>query len=40
VTLQVFWPRDNQDKNVVAWVMTPVLIDAGELGLPAARQSG
>jgi hypothetical protein len=29
VTLQVFWPRDNQDKNVVTWVMTPVLIDAG-----------
>lgn len=33
-------PRDNQDKNVVAWVMTPVLIDADELCLPAARQSG
>ncbi|MGF6634004.1 hypothetical protein [Paraburkholderia sp. MM6662-R1] len=40
MTLQVFWPRDNQDKNVVACVMTPMLIDAGELCLPAARQSG
>jgi len=40
VTLQGFWPRDNQDKNVVAWMMMPVLIDAGELCLPAARQSG
>jgi len=40
VTLRIFWQRDNQDKNVVAGVMMPVLIDAGELCLPAARQSG
>ena len=40
VTPQVFWLHDNQDKNVVAWVMMPVLIDAGEFCLPAARQSG
>ncbi|SAL87997.1 hypothetical protein AWB68_08617 [Caballeronia choica] len=29
VTPQVFWLRDNQDDNVVAWKMMPGLIDAG-----------
>jgi hypothetical protein len=40
VTLQVFWLRNNQDKNAAACVMMPMLIDAGELCQPAARQSG
>ncbi|MBB3262038.1 hypothetical protein F4827_006914 [Paraburkholderia bannensis] len=29
VTPQVFWLRDNQDKNVVAWKVMSGLIDAG-----------
>ncbi|AIO71864.1 hypothetical protein DM80_6162 [Burkholderia multivorans] len=29
VTPQVFWLRDNQDENVVAWKVMPGLIDAG-----------
>lgn len=29
VTPQVFWLRDNQDENVVAWKGMPGLIDAG-----------
>jgi len=29
VTPQVFWLRDNQDENVLAWKMMPELIDAG-----------
>jgi hypothetical protein len=33
-------PRDNQDENVAARLMMPMLIDAGERCLPAARQSG
>lgn len=40
VTPQVFWLRDNQDENVVAWKVMPGLIDAGWLCLRAARQSG
>jgi hypothetical protein len=32
-------PRDNQDENVAARLMMPMLIDAGERCLPAARQS-
>jgi hypothetical protein len=40
VTPQVFWLRDNQDENVVAWRVMTGLIDAGSLCLRAARQSG
>ncbi len=29
VTPQVFWLRDNQDENVVAWEVMSGLIDAG-----------
>ena len=29
VTPQLFWLRDNQDENVVAWKVIPGLIDAG-----------
>jgi hypothetical protein len=29
VTPQLFWQRDNQDGNVVAWKVLPGLIDAG-----------
>lgn len=40
VTPQVFWLRDNQDENVVAWKVMSGLIDARLAGKASRRQSG